>query len=152
MPYSSSSGATGRVRAAGGGVVPGPALPARSRVGTQGQRLLPDTPPPGLWRCPLGLRRTQLSTTQRPNSSFLPSNTAPGPFGCSCRDRRLSLRGRHWSNSGRCTWFFLAGEGRSLPASLIHHFWRANGLTYIEECHRSVKISKMKWSQVWKVT
>lgn len=41
-------GATDRVRAAGGGVVLGPALPASSQVRTQGQgqRLLPDTPPP----------------------------------------------------------------------------------------------------------
>lgn len=78
MPYSSSSsGATSRVRAAGGGVVPGPALPARSRVRTQGQRLLPDTLAPGLWRRTFGLRRTQLCTTQRPNSSSL-SPTPPG--------------------------------------------------------------------------
>lgn len=31
------------------------------------------------------------------------------PHGCSSRDRRPSLPGRHLSNSERCTWFFLAG-------------------------------------------
>lgn len=47
MPYSSSfsgEGGTDRVHAAGGGVVPRPAVPARSRVPTQGaESLRPDT-------------------------------------------------------------------------------------------------------------
>lgn len=58
MPYSSSfsgEGGTDRVHAAGGGVVPRPAVPARSRVPTQGaESLRPDTL--SLWAVALHLR------------------------------------------------------------------------------------------------
>ena len=56
MPYSSSSSeATDRVRDVGGSVVPyTPRCPRTRGSGRSGQRLLPDTQPPGLWRCTFG--------------------------------------------------------------------------------------------------
>lgn len=88
-----------------------PRGPRARASGCRGPRLLPDTPPPpGLWR------RTFWSSPRvtfhhagpqllRPPFSAL----ALGTLGCSSRDRRPALPGRHLNNSERCTWFFSAG-------------------------------------------
>lgn len=111
MPYSSSSsGTTDRVRAAGGGVLPGSALPARSRVRTQRAAACPRHTAP--WAVALHLRVSaarNFPPRSAPTPPVSPSTPALGPFGCSSRDRRPSLPGRHLSNSERYTWFFLAG-------------------------------------------
>lgn len=106
-PYSRASpGATDGVRAAGGGVVPGPWLPAGSQVRTQGQRLLPGTPPPGWGRRTSGLRRRQLRTTQRPNSCSLPCGTCPGPRAAPAGAERPLFPGDTGVFSERWTWLF----------------------------------------------
>lgn len=113
MPYSSSSsslGATDSVRAAGGGVVPAPRCPRARRSQRRGQRLLPGTPPPlGCGAGPSALRRKQLSTTQCPNSSFLPFNTCPWPQWLLLPGPTTLSSRRHLTISERCTWFFQAG-------------------------------------------
>lgn len=90
MPYSSSSsGATDGVRAAGagGGVVPYPALPAHSRVGTPGAAASPrHTAPRAVGAAPSGLRCTLTFHHAVANSSSLLSALALGPLGCFSRD------------------------------------------------------------------
>lgn len=107
MPYSSSSssGATDGVRAAGagGGVVPYPALPAHSRVGTQGAAASPRHTAPRLWAL-LHLRVCAARNfPPRSGQLLLPPfrHARSGPPGLLLPGRRPSLLGRHLSNSER---------------------------------------------------
>lgn len=74
-----------------------------------GRRFSQTHRPPGCGRCAFG---SALHVNFPPRSGQLllpPFNTRPGPPGLLLPGRRPSLLGRHLSNSGRCTWFFLPG-------------------------------------------
>lgn len=94
-----------------GGVVPSPALPARSRFGMQGAAASPrHTTAPWAVALHLLVSAARNFPPRRPQLLLPPfSALALGTLGCSSRDRRPALPGRHLSNSERCTWFFSAG-------------------------------------------
>lgn len=110
IPPPSRGGGTDRVHAAGGGVVPRPAVPARSRVPTpQGAVSSPrHTVPLGCGAAPWAFCRSQLSTSRDPDSS-LPVSTRPRSLRPLLPAPAPSLSARHWSNRERCSWFFSAG-------------------------------------------
>lgn len=112
MPYSSFSGATDRVRAAGGGRRSRPRSPRAAGSGCRGAAASPrHTTAP--WAVALHLvvsaaRNFPPRSAPTP-PSLLFQHSFLVPAGCSSRDRRPSLPGRHLSNSERCTCFFSAG-------------------------------------------
>lgn len=94
-----------------GASFPAPRCPRARGSGRWGQRLFPDTPPSGLWRCTSGspppatfhhaVPQLLLAPLKHPPLS--PSPALPGTSD-------PSLPGRHLSNSDRCSRFFSDGQ------------------------------------------